>query len=133
MLNRTQRRNIMLHQEGAILSAIGSSGAAMTSEIARAQMDGIANALIRLEGREEAAHFVFALSDRVVGGLPVTTDYLSPEILEGVKHFDLDLDEPEPEPVPSRLDWFLDPKFSWGVFVGLAVMMLVTVMAQGRA
>lgn len=135
MLSDENRQKVMFHSEGAVLASAGSAGSALACDIARCQIDGLANALIRIEGREETAHFVFALSDRVTGGMRDTTTYLSPLLLDefGLNEED-DIDPPPPprSRLERLLDWILVPQFAWGVFCGLALLTLATIAGQGR-
>lgn len=127
MLDEATRQRIMLQREGAILASVGSySESSITCEIARCQLDGITNALIRMQGAKETAHFVFALSDRVAGGVRDVTDCWTPAKV--IEH------EPPAPPVAvapvkpaSRVS-----DFYYGFLCGLAVMMVVTVLAMGR-
>jgi hypothetical protein len=68
------RRAIILQQEGAALNAAGMMGDD-GAERTRCLIDGLANALVRIDGTEAAAGYLFALSDRVAGGLRDPTDY----------------------------------------------------------
>lgn len=67
------RRKLMLSSEGQILSMVGNIGADLAADTARSIVDGALNALIRIEGVEGAAGFTFALSDRIAGGLKIST------------------------------------------------------------
>src|SRR3990167_4941270 len=69
--------SVLLQQEGQIVSIAGAHGKAFAGRLAREICDGTMNGLIRIEGREEAAGFVLALSDRVAGGLRAPTDFRS--------------------------------------------------------
>jgi len=122
MLDEAHRQRIMLQQEGAILAMVGSCDKITTCEVARCQIDGITNALIRMEGAEETAHFVFALSDRVSGGLRDVTDYLPP-FLVGEER----IEEHAPIVRQNRV-----PDFAYGFLCGLAAMATFTMLAMGR-
>lgn len=135
MLDQETRRKIMLHQEGLVLASVSNYGVDTACESARCLIDGVANALIRLEGHEETAHFIFALSDRVAGGLADNTKYLSPVLLDPLHaKFDDKLEHPDvpAEPALRHFEFHIGPQFSWGFMCGLAVMMLITILAQGR-
>lgn len=69
--------SVLLQQEGQIVSIAGAHGKAFAGRLAREICDGTMNGLIRIEGREEAASFALALSDRVAGGLRAPTDFRS--------------------------------------------------------
>lgn len=78
MMSPADRRRVMLHQEGSALTNVAHHGTDMAAEYARATMDGLANALMRLEGVESAAGYLFALGDRVAGNLREPTDFRAP-------------------------------------------------------
>ena len=122
MLDEEQRQRIILHQEGLILGNVGSVGVPMQCEIAQCQIDGVANALIRMQGAKETAAFVFALSDRVAGGLRDATDFVSPLLLDQPAAI---VDEPPPAAPPSRI-----PDFAYGFLCGLGAMVVVTMFAM---
>lgn len=127
MLDEATRQRIMLQQEGAVLASVGSyNDARVTCEIARCQMDGIANALIRMQGAKETASFVFALSDRVSGGVRDVTDCWFPSI-NVIEHEEATPPPPPVAPTKRVSDFY------YGFLCGLAVMMAVTVLAMGRA
>lgn len=69
------RKRVILSNEGQLIQ-IASHNESDGADIVRCHIDGAANALIRIEGREEAARYFFALSDRVVGGLREPTHFL---------------------------------------------------------
>lgn len=130
MLDEATRQRIMLQQEGAILASVGSySEPSIACEIARCQLDGISNALIRMQGAKETAHFVFALSDRVAGGVRDVTDCWSPCAVEKVvEHEPLPVVTVSPDRPANRVS-----DFYYGFLCGLGVMMVVTVLSMGRA
>lgn len=70
-----ERQQMVMTYEGQTLSNAGHFGTAHGAEHARCAIDGIFNALILMEGAEEAATFAFALSDRVVGRLRTPTPW----------------------------------------------------------
>lgn len=72
-------RSAMLQMEGQLLHLAGHAGDEIAAEQARALIDGAFNALIRLEGKEGAAEYAFALTDRVTGGLKHPTPW-GPEL-----------------------------------------------------
>lgn len=124
MLDEETRRKLMLQQEGQVLSSAGAYGVPMASESARCLIDGITNALIRMQGPEETAQFVFALSDRVAGGLRENTDYVSTILSDkAVSAAFAEVAEIQAEKSRART-------FTWGFLCGLAVMMAVTVLAK---
>lgn len=129
MLDEATRQRIMLQQEGVVLSSVGTySDAAIACEIARCRLDGISNALIRMQGAKETASFVFALSDRVAGGVRDVTDHWSPSIK--VIEQEAAAAAPAPPPAVARTERVTD--FYYGFLCGLAVMIVVTVLAMGR-
>lgn len=73
-----QRRAIVIANEGNALSSAGHHGPEGAAEFTRLTIDGLMNALVRLEGAESAAAYSFALGDRVAGGLREPTDWRSP-------------------------------------------------------
>lgn len=64
--------------EGQLLHIAGNSGEETGIAVAKDMIDGATNALVRLEGAQAAAEFAFALSDRVVAKVGVTTATLLP-------------------------------------------------------
>jgi len=66
-MNPDSRELCMMNHEGQTLQMAGSHGKEHAVEIAHCVVDGVMNALIKIEGPEAAAQFAFALSDRVVG------------------------------------------------------------------
>ena len=130
MLDEATRQRIMMQQEGTILASVGSySDASTTCEIARCQLDGITNALIRMQGAKETAAFVFALSDRVAGGVRDVTDYMPPFLGGEPTVLEAQLIEASPLPAWRKLPW---TGFSYGFLLGLVVMLAVTTLATGR-
>lgn len=121
MLDHDVRQRIILQQEGAVLASISSYATPVACEIARCQIDGIANALIRIDGAEETAQYIFALSDRVAVGCRSHTAYLPTCLMEGPVKLE------QPSKQPQNL-----AQFAWGFLCGLAVMTMVTVLAWGR-
>lgn len=75
MLSPEIRKQQVLLYEGQAISAAGHHGKDGAIELARCAVDGVMNALIRMEGREAAATYAFALADRVVGGLREPTAF----------------------------------------------------------
>ena len=127
MLDETTRQRIMLQQEGAVLASVGSyNDASVTCEIARCQLDGITNALIRIQGAKETASFVFALSDRVAGGVRDVTDCMPPFLHGEPKVIEAEIVKDAP---PRSLLWM---GFAYGFLCGLGSMMLITLLAMGR-
>ena len=131
MLDQDTRRKLMLQQEGQVLASAGSYGVPTACESARCLVDGITNALIRMEGAEETANFMFAVSDRVAGGLRENTDYVSTILKEVVvdRAFKEIRDKQAEQALARALSIRL---FAFGFLVGCAVMMAVTILAQGR-
>ena len=128
MLDETTRQRIMIQQEGAILVSVGVySEPAVACEIARCQLDGITNALIRMQGAKETAAFVFALSDRVAGGVRDVTDYMPPFLGGEPTVLEAQLIDASPLPRWRNLPW---TGFSYGFVLGLVVMLAVTTLAR---
>lgn len=128
MLDETTRQRIMIQQEGAILASVGAySEPAVACEIARCQLDGITNALIRMQGAKETAAFVFALSDRVAGGVRDVTDYMPPFLGGEPTVLEAQLIDVSPLPAWRNLSW---TGFSYGFVLGLVVMLAVTTLAR---
>jgi hypothetical protein len=65
-------RYTMAH-EGQAMVLVGEQGAEHAVAMGHCVVDGVMNAMIRLEGPEKAAEFAFALSDRVVGQIKTPT------------------------------------------------------------
>lgn len=128
MLDEATRQRIMIQQEGAILASVGAySEPAVACEIARCQLDGISNALIRMQGAEQTAAFVFALSDRVAGGVRDVTDYMPPFLGGEPTVLEAQLIDASPLPAWRNLPW---TGFSYGFVLGLVVMLAVTTLAR---
>lgn len=128
MLDEATRQRIMIQQEGAILASVGTySEPAVACEIARCQLDGISNALIRMQGAEQTAAFVFALSDRVAGGVRDVTDYMPPFLGGEPTVLEAQLIDASPLPAWRNLPW---TGFSYGFVLGLVVMLAVTTLAR---
>lgn len=80
-----QRRQMVIMFEGQALHGAGHHGVDEQGEHVRCLLDGAANALMRMEGPEDAATFCFALTDRVVGRMRTPTEVkLSPRVIETV-------------------------------------------------
>lgn len=73
MMNPEMGRRLVLHYEGSAISNVANGGIVVASEHARCALDGIMNALIRIDGAEEAAKFGYALADRAVSGVRSVT------------------------------------------------------------
>ena len=116
-LSSEYRRRIAMASEGSAIGAVGNNGAETQSEIIRAQIDGLFNALIRIEGVQTAAGYALALGDRVVGALREPTEFVLPKpvLIEAM---------PEPgEETPAdtvlRPSWWIAfGLVLWGVVVG---------------
>jgi hypothetical protein len=63
-----RKRHVLMY-EGRALSDTGTHGQETAIEFAHCAIDGIINALIRVERSAAAARYAFALADRVVGGI----------------------------------------------------------------
>jgi hypothetical protein len=87
------REQLVMMYEGMALNRCGCIGAAVAAEETRCAIDGMANALVRMHGREEAAEYLFALADRIVGGLKTPTAWRGADCREAA-------------PVPSRAERF---------------------------
>ena len=81
MLSPDARKRYVLMHEGRPLSNSGPHGEEASIDLARCAIDGAMNALIRMDGREKAAEYAFALADRVAGGLR------EPTALPMIAHF----------------------------------------------
>lgn len=68
-----QRHQMMLNYEGQCLTIAGNQGVEGACAVTRCYIDGAMNALVRMQGPEEASKFAFALCDRVAGGLRAPT------------------------------------------------------------
>jgi hypothetical protein len=105
------RELCMLNHEGQTLHMAGSHGKEYAIDVAHCVVDGIMNALIKIEGPEAAAQFAFALSDRVVGRVRLPS--------MGEK-----LPEPLPRQVPPPI-----PASTWAWAHGCLVGFVVGVIA----
>ena len=69
------RKDMVLAHEGQALQVVGLAGRAHACEVAMAVTDGLMNAIVRMEGPEEASKFAFALADRIAGGVRAPTEF----------------------------------------------------------
>lgn len=71
--------DMLIRSEGEALNAIGShhSTEAGCAHV-RSIVDGYVNALIRAQGAEKTAAFLFQLADRAAGGVRSHTDFKLP-------------------------------------------------------
>lgn len=94
-----QRRAIVIANEGNAPTSVGHHGPDGAAEFTRLTIDGLLNALIRIEGAEAASTYVFALADRVCGGLREPTDFRAPQLALPVAAI-------AEAPKPSRSKWW---------------------------
>jgi hypothetical protein len=64
-----QKNQVVLAHEGQVLALAGGHGAEHAGAITRCMIDGAMNGLLRIEGREAATVFAFAVCDRISLGL----------------------------------------------------------------
>lgn len=126
-LSSHHRRNIVLQAEGMAINQAGSVGSDLQADITRAQIDGLFNALIRMEGRETAAGYAFTVGDRVAGGLREPTDFRLPKV---------ELVQPAPPPpLPPVIEpepkWWHPTPWRWGFVYGVLVGMLIAICGMG--
>jgi len=69
MANDEARTQAVIHFEGHTLAFAGQHGLAVGREHAQCVIDGAANALVRMDGAKEAATYLYAVADRIVGGV----------------------------------------------------------------
>lgn len=125
------RRAIVMQAEGAALHGVGAYGADQQAELIRLQIDGLFNALVRIEGPEAAAKYAFAMSDRVAGGLREPTDFRLPKpvLLQPAPPTPYDpQDVAPPKPDPK---WWHPTAWRWGFLHGVLVGALVAIWAIG--
>lgn len=97
-------RQTTIGHEGQILAQVTTVGVDAAGQLARCFADGAVNALIRIEGVEAAAHYAFALSDRVAGGLKEpTTIFLPTPAVELAAESDGVEEGDEPEAAPPQV------------------------------
>lgn len=85
-MNDSHKRQMVIMYEGQALNYAGVNGDVEGINNAHCAIDGLMNALIRLDGPEEVAKFAFALSDRVVGKVCLPTVIRKPpQEIEHVK------------------------------------------------
>jgi hypothetical protein len=101
MMDEATRRQQIMTYEGHVLSET-SRGACYGADNARCLIDGAFNALIRIDGREAAALFAFAVSDRIAGGLRQPTAWPLPPGAQPAP--ESVAPSPPPEP-PEREGW----------------------------
>lgn len=78
MNNMSDRQRVVMHHEGQMLQIAAAHGNDAAAEHTRGIIDGCFNALIRMQGIDEASKFAFALSDRIVGGVKQPTTWPLP-------------------------------------------------------
>ncbi len=123
MISPRDRKRIVMSQEGQILSAVGEHDADMAAEIARLRVDGIMNALIRIEGPEAASRYAFAVSDRVAaGGLRAPTDFVLPAPVT--------IEASAPPPHKPKRQW--SASYGWGLFHGAIFAAWALYMLRAR-
>lgn len=71
----SHRDDVMMHNEGHLLSFAASHTVELAAEHARGVIDGSFNALLRFEGPEETTKFAFAVADRISGKIKAPTQY----------------------------------------------------------
>ena len=64
-----QKNQVVLAHEGQVLALAGGHGAEHAGAITRCMIDGAMNGLLRIEGREAATVFAYAVCDRMSLGL----------------------------------------------------------------
>jgi hypothetical protein len=101
------KEQMVLAHEGQTLMMAGSHGNDHAVSMGHCVVDGVMNALVRMEGPEKAAEYAFALADRIVGAVK------SPTPLPFVPH----------QIPPPTKDWW----WSWahGCLVGFVAGMIV--------
>lgn len=73
--NAKDRRNIMLQNEGGLIGCAGHHSDEFACAFARAEIDGKVNAMIRLQGAQKTAEYLFAVADRAAGAIKEPTRY----------------------------------------------------------
>jgi hypothetical protein len=66
-------KRTMLGWEGQAIEVAGRQGTDEACTYLRAQVDGLVNGLIRLQGAEKTASYLFALTDRAAAGIRCQT------------------------------------------------------------
>ena len=122
-LSREMKRNLTMQQEGTYLGNVATYGIGSAADLARCAADGAVNALIRMEGAEATAPFVFALSDRVAGGVraPTAIFLLTPNPVEAPSDKQVVVQVTPPQ---TRMFSFWTI-FSTGMAIGALAMWLV--------
>lgn len=124
-LTSAERQGIRIANEGvALKNAELPGGVGNAAEVARCVIDGWVSALIRLEGPEETAKFVFALQDRVVRGIRGAT--MIPQALQkfqpAAQPSVIDA-APEPPAAEAYLPWaWFFPGVALGLLIGAIVL-----------
>lgn len=113
-----QRRSLSLQFEGNVLNCAGHHDPSTACQVGRAQIDGIVNGLIRLEGAEPVTGFLFAVADRAAGGLRQPTGIAPPahDRAPAVEEV-LTLKTPAP--------WYERLSYGWGIAHGAVIAILV--------
>ena len=112
-MNAEERRNVVVGQEGMALQLAANFGTEGGVQRIHCLIDGMANALVRLEGAEAASRYVFALGDRVAGGLREPTDFRALPAPASA--------EPVPAPKPVPVSPKRGPAYVLGFLHGLIV------------
>lgn len=74
-LDPSKRSEQVMIYEGQAINVAGQFGKDAGAYNARCCVDGSMNALVRIVGREEAAQYALAMSDRICGGLREPTEF----------------------------------------------------------
>jgi hypothetical protein len=103
----------MLSNEATVINNAANNDAETAVDVAQGVIDGCANGMVRLQGLKPTAEFLFALADRVVGGV------LQPTENKRSEPFD---------PGPLKLKpppWWERAPYAWGVMHGATLVLLV--------
>jgi hypothetical protein len=111
----TRRHQFMLSNEAFVINNAANADAETAVDVAQGVIDGCANGMVRLQGLKPTAEFLFALADRVVGGV------LQPTESKISEPFD-------PGPLKLKpLPWWERAPYAWGVMHGATLVLLVLI------
>jgi hypothetical protein len=106
-MSTEHRKQATINFEGQTLAFAGQYGLAIGREHAQCVIDGAANALARMDGAKDAAMYLYAVADRITGGVREPTA-LPAALLPAPKPVPLilaieELDPPPPRRVPTAV------------------------------
>lgn len=111
--NSTRRRSFMLANEATVINNAANNDAETAIDVAQGVIDGCANGMVRLQGLKPTAEYLFALADRVVGGVLQPTEHAA---------------RPPFDPGPLKLKprpWWERAGYATGIAHGVTIALLI--------